>query len=206
MSTLAHLHARELLNARGDPTLEVDVHLDDGRISHAGVPSGASSGSREAVELRDVMLALDPATSELWDDGVYVAKKSGGARRTSAERIELWASWVRPYPIGSIADGVGDAALITLNQVGTVRETLKAIGLAQQAGTGTVLSHRSGETTDDAIVNLAAGQLETGAPARGERTAKVNPLLRIEEELGSSAMVAGARFVAAGGLRLPASA
>lgn len=206
MSTIAHLHTREILNSRGDPTVEVDVRLDDGSFGRAGVPSVASTGSREAVELGDVVLALDPATSELWDDGVYVVKRSGDARRTSAERIELWASWVRPYPIGSIADGVGDAAIIKLNQVGAVRETLKAIELAQEAGYGAVISHRSGETTDDAIANLAAGQLETGAPARGERTAKINQFLRIEEELGSSAMVAGARFAAAEGFKLPASA
>jgi enolase len=93
---------------------------------------------------------------------------------------------------------VGNAALVKLNQIGTVTETLAAIAEAKRAGYGTVISHRSGETSDDFIADLAvatgAGQIKTGAPCRGERVAKYNQLLRIEEELGSAARYAGAAF------------
>jgi len=95
----------------------------------------------------------------------------------------------------AIADGVANAVLIKLNQIGTLTETFAAINDAQRAGYGTVISHRSGETSDDFIADLAvatgAGQIKTGAPCRGERAAKYNQLLRIEEELGSTALYAG---------------
>jgi enolase len=96
----------------------------------------------------------------------------------------------------AVREGIGNAALIKLNQIGTVTETLEAIGEARAGGYGTVISHRSGETSDDFIADLAvataAGQIKTGAPCRGERTAKYNQLLRIEEELGTAARYAGA--------------
>ena len=185
----------------------------------------------------DMVLCLDPAASEFYEDGAYVLSKSGEGRKTPAQMIDLWESWVRQYPIWSIEDGlaeqdwngwkqlterigskcqlVGDdifvtnpeivrraiservanAVLIKLNQIGTVTETLKTMSIASAAGYGTVISHRSGETPDDFIADLAvatgAGQIKTGAPARGERVAKYNQLLRIEEELGSSARYAG---------------
>lgn len=185
----------------------------------------------------DVVIALDPAASEFFEDGAYVFKKSDKSRRTPAEMVAFWEDWVRQYPIASIedgvaenddagwkliteqlgskiqlvgddnfvtnpaiiraaiADGVANAALIKLNQIGTLTETLAAIAEARKAGYGTVISHRSGETSDDFIADLAvatsAGQTKTGAPCRGERLAKYNQLLRIEEELGASARYAG---------------
>ena len=186
---------------------------------------------------KDVVLALDPAASEFYEDGVYVLAKSDKSRKTSAEMVEFWADWVRQYPIWSIEDGlaeqdwdgwkllterlgrtiqlVGDdifvtnpaivrraiekgvanSVLIKLNQIGTVTETLDAMAVARSAGYGTVISHRSGETSDDFIADFTvatgAGQLKTGAPCRGERVAKYNQLVRIEEELGSTARYAG---------------
>jgi enolase len=185
----------------------------------------------------NVFIALDVASSELWDNGKYVFKKSGEPTRTSGEMIELWADWVSQYPIISIEDGlaegdwegwkaltkalgdtvqlvgddvfvtnpailkqgiadrVGNALLVKLNQIGTVTETLDAISMARKAGYGTIISHRSGETEDATIADLAAGtsagQIKTGSASRSDRIAKYNQLLRIEEELGPSAKFAG---------------
>lgn len=187
----------------------------------------------------DILLALDPAASELFANGVYHFAKSDHSKRSPAEMVAFWEDWVRQYPIASIEDGVAEddaegwpliterlgariqligddnfvtdpavirdaiaagianAALIKLNQIGTVTETLEAITTAKRAGYGSVISHRSGETMDDFIADLAvaagAGQIKSGAPCRGERVAKYNQLLRIEEELGSSARFAGRR-------------
>ena len=184
----------------------------------------------------DCFLALDPAASEFYRDGVYVLEREG-ARLSSAEMVALWARWVEDFPIISIEDGlaeddwkgwsllmkrlgdrvqiVGDdlyttnperirrgiesrtsnALLVKLNQIGTLTETLEAIRTAKEAGWGTVISHRSGETEDTTIADLAvataAGQIKSGAPARSERVAKYNRLLRIEEELGPTARYAG---------------
>jgi enolase len=186
---------------------------------------------------RDVFLALDVASSELWDDGKYVFKKSGEPTRTSEQMVEMYADWIRQYPIISIEDGlaegdwtgwqlltrtlgqrvqlVGDdvfvtnpvilrkgisdkvanALLVKLNQIGTVSETLDAIQIARDARYATIISHRSGETEDSTIADLAvatsAGQIKTGSASRSDRTAKYNQLLRIEEELGSAAKYAG---------------
>ena len=186
---------------------------------------------------RDVFLALDVASSELWDDGKYVFKKSGEPTRSSAEMVEMYQDWVRQYPIISIEDGlaegdwsgwqlltralgdrvqlvgddvfvtnpeilrkgiadnVGNALLVKLNQIGTVSETLDAIQIARDASYATIISHRSGETEDSTIADLAvatsAGQIKTGSASRSDRTAKYNQLLRIEEELGSAARYAG---------------
>ncbi len=186
---------------------------------------------------KDVVLALDPAASEFYEDGAYVLAKSDGSRKSSAEMVAFWADWVRQYPIWSIEDGlaeqdwdgwrllteqlggkiklVGDdifvtnpgivrqaivkgvanSVLIKLNQIGSVSETLDCMRVARGAGYGTVVSHRSGETADDFIADFTvatgAGQLKTGAPCRGERVAKYNQLLRIEEELGAQAQYAG---------------
>jgi enolase len=185
----------------------------------------------------DVVLALDPAASEFFEDGAYVFRKSDGSRKTAAEMIRFYEDWVRQFPIRSIedglaeedwagwkeltarlggrlqlvgddifvtnaaivkraaAEGVANAALIKLNQIGTLTETLAAMAEARRAGYGTVISHRSGETPDDFIADFAvatsAGQIKTGAPCRGERVAKYNQLLRIEEELGAEARYAG---------------
>ena len=185
----------------------------------------------------DVYLALDVASSELWDNGKYVFKKSGEPTRTPDQMVELYADWVRQYPIISIedgvaegdwdgwnaltraigdrvqlvgddvfvtnpeilrrgiAEGVGNALLVKLNQIGTVSETLDAIAMARDARYATIISHRSGETEDSTIADLAvatsAGQIKTGSASRSDRTAKYNQLLRIEEELGSAARYAG---------------
>ena len=183
-----------------------------------------------------VALALDPAASEFFEGGRYVFGKSDGSRRDAEGMIRFYGDWVRQYPIVSIEDGlaeddwqgwkllttelgrkvqvVGDdlfvtsirrlargidegvanAILIKLNQVGTLTETLQAMELARSAGYRTVISHRSGETEDTTIADLAvaagAGQIKSGSLSRTERTCKYNQLLRIEEELGSHAVLA----------------
>jgi enolase len=185
----------------------------------------------------DVFIGLDVASSELWDDGKYVFKKSGEPTRTAAGMVDMYAEWVRQYPIISIEDGVaeqdwdgwkaltralgdrvqlvgddvfvtnpeilakgieqgiGNALLVKLNQIGTVSETLDAIALARDASYATIISHRSGETEDSTIADLAvgtsAGQIKTGSASRSDRIAKYNQLLRIEEELGASARYGG---------------
>ncbi|MFO7694635.1 MAG: phosphopyruvate hydratase [Vicinamibacterales bacterium] len=197
----------------------------------------------------DVVIALDPAASEFFEDGVYVLGKSDGRHLTPEQMVSFWEDWVRQFPIWSIEDGlaeqdwpgwtlmterlghqiqlVGDdifvtnpeiitrailagvanAALIKLNQIGTVSETLKAMATARQAGYGLVVSHRSGETPDDFIADFVvateAGQIKTGAPCRGERVAKYNQLARIEEELGADARYAAGVFRQVGGFRNP---
>ena len=202
----------------------LDIVLD--AIGRAGLRAG-----------QDVYIALDVASSELWKDGAYVFRKSGEPTRTPAEMVDMYAEWVRQYPIVSIedglaegdwdgwkaltkalgdrvqlvgddvfvtnpeilkkgiAEGVGNALLVKLNQIGTVSETLDAIGMARAAGYATIISHRSGETEDSTIADLAvgtgAGQIKTGSASRSDRTAKYNQLLRIEEELGSNARYAG---------------
>lgn len=181
----------------------------------------------------DISLSMDPATSELYDDGRYEFPKSGQPALTTAEMIALLERLVDRYPLVFIEDGlsehdwdgwetltrqlgsrvllVGDdifvtnpaiiheaiakhvanAVLIKLNQIGTVTETLEAVRLAHAAGYRTIVSHRSGETEDTFIADLAvavgAAYIKTGSMARSERVAKYNQLLRIEEELGSAA-------------------
>ncbi|MDH3443044.1 MAG: phosphopyruvate hydratase, partial [Deltaproteobacteria bacterium] len=184
-----------------------------------------------------VALALDVASSEFFEDGKYVFKKSDGRRRDRDELVRLYEDWTRQYPIISIEDGcaeddwegwqsltqalgvkvqlVGDdlfvtneirlkrgidlgianSILVKVNQIGSLSETLATMALAKEANYTTIMSHRSGETEDVTIADLAvatnAGQIKTGAPCRGERTAKYNQLLRIEEELGKGAVYAG---------------
>jgi enolase len=186
----------------------------------------------------DVFVALDVASSELWaGGGRYVFKKSGEPDRTSAQMVELYADWIRQYPIISIEDGVAESdwegwqmltsaigaqvqlvgddvfvtnpeilkrgisdkvansLLVKLNQIGTVTETLDAVKMARDASYTTIMSHRSGETEDatiaDMAVGTAAGQIKTGSASRTDRLCKYNQLLRIEEELGSAAVYAG---------------
>jgi enolase len=205
--------------------------------------------SREALDLlmsaieaaghrpgRDIVIALDPAASEFYEKGKYVL--AGENKRLSPdEMIAFWADLAGAYPIASIedgfaegdrkgwiaatrelgkkmllvgddvfvtnpeilaagiADGIGNALLVKLNQVGTVTETLEAVRLAQTSGYRTIVSHRSGETCDDTIADLAvavnSGLIKTGSACRGERLAKYNRLLVIEEELGLAATFAG---------------
>ncbi|HTR20906.1 MAG TPA: phosphopyruvate hydratase [Gemmatimonadales bacterium] len=186
---------------------------------------------------KDVAIALDPAASEFYQDGVYTFKKSGAGRKSSDEMIALYKSWIDRYPIVSIEDGlaeddwagwaqmtetlaarvqlVGDdlfctnvdrlargieegvanAILIKVNQIGTLTETLQCIELARSNGYGTVISHRSGETEDTFIADLAvgsgSGQIKTGSGSRTDRIAKYNQLLRIHEALGDVAHYPG---------------
>jgi len=210
------------------------------------------SSNREAVDLvleavaqagykagETVFLALDVASSELWNDSThsYEFKKSGERTRTPDEMVALYEDWVRQYPIISIEDGVAEgdwdgwraitkalgkrvqlvgddlfvtnttilekgieegvanSILIKLNQIGTVSETLDAIAMATRAGYTSVISHRSGETEDTTIADLAvataAGQIKTGSASRSDRVAKYNQLLRIEEQLGTAGRYAG---------------
>jgi enolase len=185
----------------------------------------------------DISIALDPAVSELYQDGKYVFKKSDKSSKSSEEMVKYWAKWVRDYPIVSIEDGlaeddwegwamltkevgdkiqlVGDdlfvtnverlqegidrgvanSILIKVNQIGSVSETLDAIDLARRNGYTSVISHRSGESEDTFIADLAvatgAGQIKTGSASRTDRVAKYNQLLRIEEELGGAARFLG---------------
>jgi enolase len=186
----------------------------------------------------DVALALDPASSEFYDNGKYVFARSDKSSRSAAEMVDFYANWIRQYPIVSIEDGlaeddwagwralteklgarcqlVGDdlfvtnpihlkrgieekvanSILIKLNQIGTLSETLATIAMASDAGYKSVISHRSGETEDTTIADLAvatgAGQIKTGSMSRSERTAKYNRLIRIAEELGAKAVYPGA--------------
>jgi enolase len=183
-----------------------------------------------------IVIALDPATSGFYEKGLYNLRTEK-RKITSAEMVEMWAGWVKKYPIVVLEDGlaeddwagwkllnqtlghrielVGDdffvtnveriargiaenaanAVLIKLNQIGSLSETIAAIEMARKAGWGAMVSHRSGETVDsfiaDFTVAMATGHLKTGAPCRGERVEKYNQLMRIEEELGSSAAYAG---------------
>jgi len=187
------------------------------------------AGHRESVAL-----ALDPASSEFFSDGVY---RFEGREAQPTEMADFYAGLVERFPIVSLEDGnaeddwdgwkattdllggriqlVGDdifvtsperlklgiergvanSILIKVNQIGTLTETIEAVRLAHEHGYTTVISHRSGETEDATIADLAvalgAGQIKTGAPARSERVAKYNQLLRIEEELGSRAVFPG---------------
>ncbi len=211
------------------------------------------SSNREAVDVvleaitqtgykagKDVYLALDVASSELWNEEskTYEFKKSGDKARSADDMVRLYEDWVRQYPIASIEDGlaegdwdgwktltsalgskvqlvgddvfvtnpeilkrgiaekVGNALLVKLNQIGTVTETLDAVAMARDAGYASVISHRSGETEDTTIADLAvgtsAGQIKTGSASRTDRVAKYNQLLRIEEELGAAGRYAGA--------------
>jgi enolase len=183
-----------------------------------------------------VMIALDPAASELWEDGKYHLRIQGKVL-TSDQMVAHWQDWVSRYPIISLEDGlaeddwdgwaaltavigdrvqvVGDDLLVTnverlakaidmeaansilikLNQIGSLSETLAAIEMAKRAAWTAVVSHRSGETEDTTIADLAVamntGQIKTGAPCRSDRVAKYNQLLRIEEELAEGALYPG---------------
>ncbi len=232
---------KAVLKAKGYTTL----------VGDEGGFAPALKSNAEAIELilqaiekagytagKQVSIALDPAASELWDDETkdYNLRKEG-RHLSSDEMVAFFAGWVRQYPIVSLEDGlaqedwagwktltrelgakiqiVGDDLLVTnpirikraiqekscnallakVNQIGSLTETIEAVRLCQAAGWGTVCSHRSGETEDNTIADIAVGlrmgQIKTGAPARSDRAAKFNQLLRIEEELGAKAKYAG---------------
>lgn len=227
------LHDRGLATTVGDeggfaPSLstnEAAIEIILEAIQQAGFTPG-----------EDIYLALDPAASEIYDDGKYHLATEGKAL-SSSEMVAFWANWVEKYPIISLEDGldendweywaelvdaigdkvqiVGDDLLVTnvdrvqraingknansllckVNQIGSLTEAIAASRMSQQAGWTVVVSHRSGETEDatiaDLVVALNAGQIKTGAPARSDRVAKYNQLLRIEHELGATATYAG---------------
>jgi enolase len=227
------LHDRKLSTTVGDeggfapslPTNEAPLEVIMEAISDAGYTAGSQ-----------IMLAMDPAMTELYSNGVYTLSRDN-KQFSSDEMVDYWAQLVDKYPIISLEDGlaeddwegwaalrkrigdrvqlVGDDLLVTnverldraikehacnsilvkLNQIGSLSETMDAVQTAQRAGFTAVISHRSGETEDttiaDLVVGTNAGQIKTGAPARSDRVAKYNQLLRIEEELGDSARYAG---------------
>jgi enolase len=192
---------------------------------------------------KDVAIALDVAASELYNakEKCYIMAAEKKKKKTSAELIDFYADWVKKYPLVSIEDGldesdwggwaelskqlgdkvqlvgddifvtntkilaegiaknIGNSILIKLNQIGTVTETIEAVDMAHRARYTAVISHRSGETEDTTIADLAValntGQIKTGAPSRTDRVAKYNQLLRIEEELGATAIYAGTRSI-----------
>ena len=185
---------------------------------------------------KDIMIALDPAVTELYKDGKYHLE-SEGRTLGSEEMVDFWADWASRYPIISIEDGlaeddwdgwklltdsigdkvqlvgddlfvtnperlgrgidtgVGNAILVKVNQIGTLTESMDAIELAKRNRYGTIISHRSGESEDSFIADLAvatnAGQIKTGSASRSDRIAKYNQLLRIEDQLGSAAQFLG---------------
>ena len=204
------------------------------------VPCPSSNEAIEKAKLKpgkDVFLALDPASSEFFEKGKYVFKKSDKSVKSPEQMVKFYEKWVKEYPIISIEDGmaendwagwammtealgdkiqiVGDdvfvtntgllargiekgvanSILIKVNQIGSLTETLDCIEMAKRAGYTTVISHRSGETEDTTIADIAvavnAGQIKTGSASRTDRIAKYNQLLRIEEELDTNGIFPG---------------
>ncbi len=244
----ALLKSRGLSTAVGDeggfaPNLgsnEEAIELVIEAVSKAGYKIGSPTNAGGLGDAQ-VMIALDPASSEFYDADrkKYVFKKSSGKELDSIEMAEYWEKWCADYPIISIEDGmaeddwegwkvltekigsrvqlvgddlfvtntsrladgidrmVGNSILIKVNQIGTLTETLQAIDLAKRNGYTSVISHRSGETEDTTIAQIAvatnAGQIKTGSLSRSDRIAKYNELLRIEEELGEEAFYPGAK-------------
>jgi enolase len=231
---------KKILNKRGYTTT----------VGDEGGYSPQVKSNEEAIEVvieamkaagyepgKDMHLALDPAATEFYEDGMYHLKKSTGEKLTSQQMVDYWASWVDKYPIISIEDGlaeddwdgwkymteklggriqiVGDdlfvtnperlrkgiemgianSILIKLNQIGTLTETMAAIEMAKRANYTCVISHRSGETADTTIADLAvatnAGQIKTGSLCRVDRIEKYNQLMRIEEKLEGAARYPG---------------
>lgn len=239
MAAEVYHNLKAVLKERG---LNTNVGDEGGFAPSLSSNNAAVEAIIEAIEKagyqpgKDCFIALDPAASEFYQDGKYVLAKEG-VSLTSKQMVDYYVKWADTYPIISIEDGmaeddwegwqmlaeklgdrvqlVGDdlyvtnikrlkkgidvtasnSILIKLNQIGTLTETIAAINMASEAGWTSVVSHRSGETEDTTIADLAVGlntgQIKTGAPARSERTAKYNRLLRIEEELGKKAVYAG---------------
>jgi enolase len=208
--------------------------LDSNEAALEVLMTGIEAAGYEAG--KEAFIALDPATSELYEDGAYVLEHEG--RTLSPDELaDYWAVICERYPVVSLEDGmdeedwdgwrtltqrvgasvqlvgddlfvtnperlrrgieagVGNSVLVKLNQIGTLTETLETIAIAKDAGYTTVISHRSGETEDTTIADIAvatgAGQIKAGAPSRSDRVAKYNQLLRIEEELGERATYPG---------------
>ena len=232
-------HLKDILHHRG---LSTTVGDEGGFAPSLGSNEAALKVIVEAIEAAgyvpgaDVAIAMDPAASEFYKDGKYHLK-ADGLTLTSAQIVDMYASWVDKYPIISIEDGmsehdwagwkmltdrlgkstqlVGDdvfvtntkilregikqgianSILIKINQIGTLTETFAAVEMAKRAGYTAVISHRSGETEDTTIADLAVAtnalQIKTGSLSRSDRMAKYNQLLRIEEDLGDSASYPG---------------
>lgn len=230
---------KKVLSSKGHST---NVGDEGGFAPNLGGNEAAVEVILEAIKAagykagEQIMLGIDPASTEFYSDGKYHLKKEGKSL-TGAEMVDFYERWVDKYPFISIEDGlaeddwdswqlmterlgkriqiVGDDLLVTntervlkaidlkacnslltkLNQIGSLTETIDAVNTAQRNGWTAVISHRSGETEDstiaDLVVALNAGQIKTGAPARSDRVAKYNQLLRIEAELGSQAEYAG---------------
>jgi enolase len=239
MGTEVFHHLKRTLHARGLGTAVGDEggfapDLDSNQAALDALVEGIEAAGYRPGE--DVTIALDPATSELHEQGAYHLEHEGRTL-SAAELVDYWAQMSERYPIVSIEDGmdeqdwdgwarlterlgetvqlvgddlfvtstarlregiergVGNAILIKVNQIGTLTETLDAVRTAREAGYAAVMSHRSGETEDVTIADLAVatgcGQIKTGAPSRSDRVAKYNQLLRIEEALGDDAAFAG---------------
>ena len=238
-------------------TLKKVLH-DKGLSTNVGDEGGFApniKSNEEAIEIvvkaiekagfkpgEDIFIAMDAAVSEFYDakTKTYTFKKSDGKKLKSAEMVDYWASWVKKYPIISIEDGmaeddwdgwkkltekvgdkvqlVGDdlfvtnvirlqegidmgvanSILIKVNQIGSLSETIAAVNLARKNSYKSIMSHRSGETEDSTIADLAValntGQIKTGSASRSDRMAKYNQLIRIEEELGETAIFPGINF------------
>lgn len=237
-------HLKSVLKDQG---MSTNVGDEGGFAPNLGSNEEAIQVVMQAIEKagfkpgEDVYIALDAASSEFYDEdkGKYIFE-STGAEMTSAEMVDFWKDWCSKYPIVSIEDGlaeddwdgwkmatdalgdkvqlVGDdlfvtntkrlsrgieegianSILVKVNQIGTLTETIEAVQMATRNGYTSVMSHRSGETEDNTIADLAValncGQIKTGSASRSDRMAKYNQLLRIEEELGKSAVYPGKRF------------
>jgi enolase len=227
------LHARGLATAVGDEG-GFAPDLESNEAALAALVDGIEAAGYRPGD--DVAIALDPAASEVFKDGLYDLEHEG-RKLTSAEMADYWADIATRYPVVSLEDGmdendwdgwkeltdrigehlqlVGDdlfvtnperlrqgiergvanSILVKVNQIGTLTETLEAVRTAREAGYTVVMSHRSGETEDTTIADLAVatgcGQIKTGAPSRSDRVAKYNQLLRIEEALGADASYPG---------------
>ncbi|PWL23954.1 MAG: phosphopyruvate hydratase [Fluviicola sp. XM-24bin1] len=237
-------HLKSVLKEQG---MSTNVGDEGGFAPNLGSNEEAIQVVMQAIEKagfksgEDVYIALDAASSEFYDEdkGMYIFE-STGAEMTSAEMVDFWKDWCSKYPIVSIEDGlaeddwdgwklatdalgdkvqlVGDdlfvtntkrlsrgidegianSILVKVNQIGTLTETIEAVQMATRNGYTSVMSHRSGETEDNTIADLAValncGQIKTGSASRSDRMAKYNQLLRIEEELGQTAVYPGKRF------------
>ena len=237
------LHERGLATAVGDEG-GFAPDLDSNEAALEALIEGIEAAGHRPGD--DVAIALDPATSEIFEGGAYVLEHEGRSL-SPPELVQLWSDLASRYPIVSIEDGmdeedwdgwrslteelgervqlvgddlfvtnterlqrgidsgVGNSILIKVNQIGTLTETLDAVRTATDAGYTAVMSHRSGETEDTAIADLAVatgcGQIKTGAPSRSDRTAKYNQLLRIEEALGADAAYPGREAFRSAGAR-----
>lgn len=237
-------HLKSVLKEQG---MSTNVGDEGGFAPNLGSNEEAIQVVMQAIEKagfkpgEDVYIALDAASSEFYDEdkGMYIFE-STGAEMTSAEMVDFWKDWCSKYPIVSIEDGlaeddwdgwklatdalgdkvqlVGDdlfvtntkrlsrgidegianSILVKVNQIGTLTETIEAVQMATRNGYTSVMSHRSGETEDNTIADLAValncGQIKTGSASRSDRMAKYNQLLRIEEELGQTAVYPGKSF------------